>query len=175
MLFSTLISSALAANYDPELTWRVLQTEHFSIHFHGGEEQLANEMGHLVEVVYDEMTAELKWEPKERTAVVLVDNTDFANGYASYLPQNTIVIFVTAPEANSTLSFYHDWNDLIFTHEYTHILHIDTISGFNAILRKVLGRVVSINGLAPNWVVGRSSHTDGNTPHSCWEGALKCP
>ena len=34
-----------AATYDPDLTWRVLETEHFDIHFHGGEEQLAEEMG----------------------------------------------------------------------------------------------------------------------------------
>ena len=142
-----------AATYDPDLTWRVLETPHFLIHFHGGEEQLAEEMGHLVEEVYIEMTAELDWVPRKPTHVVLLDNTDSANGYATYLPRNTIVIYVTAPEGTSTLSYYEDWNDGIFTHEYTHILHIDTINGLPAVARAIFGRVAMMNGLSPNWVV----------------------
>lgn len=142
-----------AATYDPDLTWRVLETEHFDIHFHGGEEQLAEEMGHLVEEVYAEMTAELDWVPKGSTQVVLLDNTDSANGYATYLPRNTIVIFVTAPEGTSTLSWYEDWNDAIFTHEYTHILHLDTIEGLPAVARAIFGRVAMMNGLSPNWII----------------------
>ena len=146
-------SMSHAATYDPDLTWRSLSTEHFTVHFHGGEEQIAEEMGHLVEEVYQEMTAELDWEPKLPTEVVLLDNTDSANGYATYLPRNTIVIYVTAPDAVSTLSFYEDWNDTIFTHEYTHILHLDTVEGLPAQVRKIFGRVVIMNGLAPNWVI----------------------
>ena len=84
-LISLFIPTVEAATYDPDLTWRVLETEHFDIHFHGGEEQLAEEMGHLVEEVYTEMTAELDWVPKGSTQVVLLDNTDSANGYATYL------------------------------------------------------------------------------------------
>ena len=152
-LISLFTSTVEAATYDPDLTWRVLETEHFDIHFHGGEEQLAEEMGHLVEDVYTEMTAELDWEPKGSTQVVLLDNTDSANGYATYMPRNTIVIFVTAPEGTSTLSWYEDWNDAIFTHEYTHILHLDTIEGLPAVARAVFGRVAMMNGLSPNWIV----------------------
>lgn len=148
-----LVSSAHGASYDPNLTWRSIHTEHFVIHFHGGEEQLAEEMSLIVEQVYTEMTAELDWIPKFPTEIVLLDNTDSANGYATYLPRNTIVIFVTAPEGSNTLSFYEDWNDAIFTHEFTHILHIDTVAGLPALLRKIFGRVVVINGLAPNWIV----------------------
>lgn len=153
MLISLLAPIVHAASYDPDLTWRTLSTEHFQIHFHGGEEQLAEEMAVIVELVYDKMTKELDWEPKEPTEVVLIDNTDSANGYAQYLPRNTIVIYVTAPESTTTLSLYEDWNDAIFTHEYTHILHLDTVERWNAALRYVFGRIVAINGLAPGWVV----------------------
>ena len=76
LLFSATI--AHAASYDPELTWRTLQTEHFNITFHGGEEQLAQELADIVEQIHDEMTAELAWAPRRRTEVVLVDNTDSA-------------------------------------------------------------------------------------------------
>ena len=40
-LISLFTPTVEAATYDPDLTWRVLETEHFDIHFHGGEEQLA--------------------------------------------------------------------------------------------------------------------------------------
>lgn len=156
MLLPGLLLSASvshAASYDPELTWRTLQTEHFNITFHGGEEQLAQELGDLCEVVYDEMTAELAWTPRRRTEVVLVDNTDSANGYAMTLPVNTIVIYVTAPEAGSTLSLYEDWLDGIFTHEYVHILHLDTIEGLPRVARAVMGRIISVNQISPGWIV----------------------
>ena len=93
----------LAASYDPDLTWRSLDTEHFRITFHQGEEQLANELAATAEEIWDELTAELKTYPKRPTEIVLVDHTDVANGYAMTIPVNTIVIFVTAPQESSSL------------------------------------------------------------------------
>ena len=135
---------AAAASFDPRFTWRTLQTDHFNITFHGGEEQLAEETAQVAEVIWDEMTTELGWEPARRVELVLVDNTDAANGYAMTLPVNTIVIYVTAPTENSTLATYEDWMDAILTHELTHILHIDLVEGLPKALRAVFGRIVSI-------------------------------
>ncbi len=143
---------AAAASFHPDLTWRTLTTEHFRIHFHGGEELLAEETAQAAEVIWAEMTEELRWSPRARTEVVLVDNTDSANGYAMTLPVNTIVIFVTAPTEDSTLSSYEDWTDAILTHEYTHILHIDNTEGIVRALRLGLGRVVSTNRMSPGWI-----------------------
>ncbi|MEL6344022.1 MAG: hypothetical protein AAFV53_12960 [Myxococcota bacterium] len=174
-----LATTAHAASFDPELTWRTLQTEHFNITFHGGEEQLAEELSIIVEDVYDELTAELAWKPRRRTEVVLVDNTDTANGYAFTVPVNTIVIFVTAPEAGSTLSLYEDWADAIFTHEYTHILHLDTIEGLPRLLRGVMGRIISVNQLSPGWLVeGQATfqetrHTNGGRGRSTYVDMIK--
>ncbi len=144
---------ATAASYDPELTWRTLQTPHFEITFHGGEEQLAQETADLAEQIWAEMSAELAWSPRLRTQVVLVDHTDIANGYATTLPVNTIVIFVTAPQEGSSLSLYEGWIDTILTHEYTHILHIDTVEGLPLLLRGVLGRIVTVNRVSPGWII----------------------
>lgn len=152
-LILTFISVVHAASYDPDLTWRVMFTEHFRIHFHGGEEQVAEEMAHVAERAFDIMTEELQWTPDLPTEIVLIDNTDIANGYATYLPFNTIVIYITAPDGNSTLSLYEDWNEAIFTHELTHILHMDTIEGATVVFRKILGKIVAINGLVPGWVI----------------------
>ncbi len=146
-------TQAGAASFDPDLTWRTLETEHFRIHFHQGEEALADEFATSAEEVYATMTAEMRWEPRHRTEVVLVDRTDQANGYATTLPRNTIVVYVTAPEGDSTLGLYEDWNRAIFTHELTHILHLDTNRGIVRAVRWVIGRIASTNQLSPAWMV----------------------
>ena len=166
------LSLAQGAQYEPELEWRTLETEHFNITFHQGEEQLANELGFLAEDIHDRLTADMQNEPKRPTEVVLVDHTDVANGYAMRLPVNTIVIFVTAPQEGSGLSLYEDWLGTIMTHEYAHILHLDTVRGPPQLLRYVLGRVVSVNDLSPWWIVEGSAtfqetrHTTGGRGRS---------
>jgi hypothetical protein len=148
-----LLSSLQAADYDPDLTWRTITTEHFDIHFHQSEEQLADEFSVLVEEVYARMTEEMAWEPRRRTQLVLVDRTDQANGYAMTVPWNTIVIYVTAPQEDSTLGLYEDWSETILTHELTHVLHLDTNHGLVRLARQVVGRVASTNQLSPWWIV----------------------
>lgn len=145
--------SAEAATFDPDLTWRTLRTEHFHIHFHQGLEAVANDVAGKVEPIYARMTAELGWQPAERTHVVLVDRTDDANGFAGTVPYNAITLFVTAPQEDGTLSQYEDWAHLIVTHELTHILHIDTNHGLIRLGRWVFGRVASSNRLSTRWMV----------------------
>ncbi len=182
------MSVALAANYDPELSWRTLDSEHFNITFHQGEEQLANEVGHIAETIYDELTVDMAWSPRRDTEIVLVDHTDVANGYAMTIPYNTIVIFITAPQEHSGLSLYEDWSSMILTHEFAHILHLDNVQGLPALLRRVMGRVISTNQLSPWWIIegsatyqetrhstggrGRSTHTDMVLRHAALEGTF---
>jgi hypothetical protein len=144
---------ATAASYDPALTWRTLHTEHFAITFHDGEEQLAEEMAVSAEAAWDTLTVELAYTPKRPIQLVLVDWTDSANGYATVVPANTIVIFVTAPEEDSTLGLYEDWNSAIVIHELTHILHIDTVRGLPRIARVLMGSLISTHQVSPGWVV----------------------
>ena len=168
-----------AASFDPDLTWRTMETPHFRITFHGGLEQIAEETALVAEDIWVEMTEELQYDPERKTEVVLVDNTDSANGYAMTLPVNTIVIYVTAPQEGSTLDNYEDWNDAILTHEYTHILHIDTVEGIPKALRKVLGRVVSVNRVSPGWIVEghatlqETRHTPGGRGRSTLVDMIK--
>lgn len=142
-----------AATYDPELTWRTITTEHFHIHFHQGLEALADELSRSVEEIHDQLTEELRWRPRRRTHLVIIDRTDTANGFAGSVPYNQITIFVTAPTNDSTLSYYEDWTPAIQTHEYTHTLHIDSNHGIVRAARWVVGRIASTNRLSPKWTV----------------------
>ena len=146
-------SPAAAASYDPALTWRTLHTEHFKVTYHDGEEALAEDMAVAAERAWDTLTVELDYTPRRKIELVLVDWTDSANGYATVVPQNTIVIFVTAPEDDSTLSLYEDWNSAIVTHELTHILHIDTVRGLPQVARWLLGSLISTHQVSPGWII----------------------
>ena len=147
------LPTAWAASVDPELEWKTLKTEHFNITYHQGEEQLAADLAHTAERVHSILTVDMKHAPDRSTEVVLIDHTDVANGYAQTLPVNTIVIFVTAPTEISSLGLYEDWLEAIFTHEYAHILHLDTVTGVPKILRKIMGRIISVNQISPWWIV----------------------
>ncbi len=141
-----------AAFFDPKLKWQTLQTEHFNIHFHNGEEELAYRMGGISEKVYVKLSAQLQWKPWGRTEVVMVDNTDAANALATTLPYNYVLLFVTSPNGTSSLNYYENWLEDLFTHEFTHILHIDKYGSIVKPLRWIFGKIVTPNGLTPGWV-----------------------
>ncbi len=144
--------TASAASFDPDFRWATVRTEHFAITFHQGEEQVAEEMIVSAERAWDALTEELKTAPKQCIQLVLVDPTDSANGYATIVPNNQIVIFVTAPQEDSSLDYYDDWGSTIVTHELAHILHLDTVGGLPKIGRYIFGRIVSPNLVSPGWI-----------------------
>jgi len=143
---------AHSAEFDPQFTWRTVQTEHFRFHFHQGEEELIEALAAQSESIYGEITGAMDWKLRMRTDVVLVDATDSANGYASALPRNRIVLFATAPEEGSTLDTYNDWSHLLFGHELTHVVHMETNHGIVRAARFIVGRIASTNGLSPGWI-----------------------
>ncbi|MBN1334508.1 MAG: PD40 domain-containing protein [Deltaproteobacteria bacterium] len=160
-LASVLLAAALladpvevdAAAWDPAWHWSTIETQHWRITFHQGEETLAAEVAGLVDPLWERVTASLGTRPARKVELVLVDPTDSANGYATRLPVNTIVVFVTLPDDEGTLSLYRDWNEAILTHELTHIVHLDTVGGAPRILALILGRLISVNQVSPRWLV----------------------
>ncbi|MCA9490314.1 MAG: PD40 domain-containing protein [Myxococcales bacterium] len=170
---------ALGASYDPDLTWRTLETEHFRIHFHQGIEQVADEYSLVAEDVWDTMTEEIAWTPKRKVHLVLVDRTDDANGFASAVPYNHITIYVTQPTPDSSLQLYEEWNRAILTHELTHILHIDTNEGLVHASRYVVGKIASTNDVSPAWVVEgfatfqETRHTSGGRGRASYPDMIK--
>ena len=170
---------AEAATYDPDLTWRTLRTEHFDIHFHQGIEQVADELSAKVEPIYDVLTEELDWALRRRVEVVLIDRTDSANGFATAVPYNAITIYVTAPTGDSSLNLYEDWLTAIFTHELTHVVHMETNHGIVRAARAVVGRVASTNDVSPAWVIEgfatfqETRQTPGGRGRAGWSDMIK--
>ena len=130
-----------ATRYDPVLRFRSITTPHFVILYHQGEESLARRLAAIAEDVHTALTMRMGRETGERTHVVIVDQTDEPNGWATPLPYNLIEISAAPPSGASLIGRTSDWLRLVFTHEYAHILHLDRSRGWAGTARAVFGRV----------------------------------
>lgn len=159
LLFTIFFFSATTteAKYDPRLNWQTLTTEHFYIHYHDGQENLAQKYAVLAEKKYPAMIKKLGHEPYFRTHLVVSDIYDDPNGMTSLEPWNRVELFAAKPLPDSPLGRYNDWDDLLFTHEYTHVLNLDQIRGLPAISRYVVGRYYFPNEWQPAWLIEGSA------------------
>ena len=144
---------ARAQFVDPSLNWRTLETAHFSVHFAEHYRAQARVAADVAESVYPRITGWLKWEPESRTHIVVVDSVDFANGLASPLPFNYVGIVLSPPDEGELLQ-NREWLELVLTHEFTHIVHLDKATGGPLFLRRVLGRFPLLfpNVFEPSWL-----------------------
>lgn len=157
LLLTSLCAPTLQAalSHDPSLHWRTLTTAHFDIHFHDGEETLAQDVAAIAENAHRKLTTPLNWQPARRTQLILTDRFDFANGSATPFPRNTMTIIVTPPQSHSSVNDYNNWLDTLISHEYTHILHLDKSQGAPKFLQNIFGRLPIIfpNVLQPPWFI----------------------
>ncbi|MEP7125016.1 MAG: hypothetical protein ABJE95_29065, partial [Byssovorax sp.] len=149
----TALAPAEARAGDPQLDWWTISTAHFHIHYARGLEPVADRVAALAETIHDRVSVTLGYAPTTSTEIVLTDDTDSANGSATALPFNTIRLYVTAPDDLSPLGDYDDWYLDLLTHEYTHILHTDNISGIPRIVNAVLGKTYPPNQVQPRWIL----------------------
>ena len=140
---------------DPNETWYSAETDDFLIHFTKGYEQIASHAAVIAEAAHKKLSPAFNWQPKDKTHLVISDETDFSNAYATPYTFNRSVIFVSPPDFPNTLEDYDDWLDLLITHEYTHILHLDKSTGVVAGLRNIFGRHVLLfpNFYQPPWLI----------------------
>ena len=155
LVLALLLTRTAGAN-SRDQKWRTLQTEHFHIHYYAGSEMAAERAAMVLERAHTRLSVGLGHSPWLRTHVIMSDTTDAANGSATVYSYPLIKANVTAPDSLSVLEAYDDWLDVLLTHEYTHIVHNDTIHGIprvvNAILGfGVLGRVWPPNNVQPRW------------------------
>jgi len=149
---AVLVSSTSRAEFfNSKQKFYTIKTEHFYIHYPDGIGPLAEEMRTISEESYDLITSRLEWQVKSKIHVVLSDKTDAANGMATVMPYNFILLYMAPPAADSTLDHHKEYLKLLFSHELTHIVHIDQNYRL-APLRLALGQIVSPNGLTPGWM-----------------------
>lgn len=159
LLFALLLWLApRLAHANPDLEFRTITTEHFVIHYHVGEEELADRVAMLAERAYERLTVGLGHAPALRTHIVLTDTTDTSNGFANAVPYPRIRLFAAAPDTMSVLGSYDDWLDILVTHEFTHVVHIDTVHGITRLVNALLGfgtlgKAFGPNIVQPRWII----------------------
>ncbi|MDO8462599.1 MAG: hypothetical protein Q7S98_07085 [Deltaproteobacteria bacterium] len=152
LFLSLLASTSFAATYDPSTRWSTIKTDHFKLHFYEGEEKVAQKAAGYLEEAYQKLGEKFGLWLRGRIQVVVMDNNDAANGFATVLPYNEILLRVVSPLAGSTLAHYDNWlRELVF-HEYTHILHLNDVGYPMKLAKVLLGQMVSPNALTPMWV-----------------------
>lgn len=144
---------ATAAAGDPERRWWTLESDHFVVHYYEPLEDVARKVAHAAERAHAVLVPALEHAPEEKTQMVVVDDTDGANGFASVLPRNRITIFATAPIGESALNDHDDWLYALVLHEYTHVLHLDSIGGLPRVINKILGKTWAPNQIMPRWII----------------------
>ena len=142
-----------SAMFDPQLKWKSIKTEHFWIHYHQGIEYEAVKLSKIAEKVHKRLQPLIKWQPALRTDVILVDNFYTANGFSTPIPFNRVQIYLTRPELDGVLNNFDDWLEMVFTHEYTHTLNIDTVYGAPVFTRYAFGRCCFPNFFLPIWMI----------------------
>ncbi len=142
---------------DPQLRWHSIETQHFRITYHDPLGAVAQRLAGIAERAHARLAPVLAHSPRFRTEVLLTDDTDFSNGSATALPFPTVRLYLTAPDSRSELNDFDDWLSALFIHEYTHILHLDTINGLPKWLNWIAGFGVNTlyapNQVQPRWFI----------------------
>ena len=138
---------------DFSLVWSTIETEHFAVHYYAPLDDVAQRVAVVAERSHRVLAPAMDHEPEEKTQIVIVDTTDSSNGFASVLPRNSIRLYLSTPTGQSNLVDHDDYLFALVAHEYTHILHLDTIAGLPRLVNKVIGKTWAPNQVQPKWVI----------------------
>ncbi|MCC6750911.1 MAG: PD40 domain-containing protein [Deltaproteobacteria bacterium] len=148
---------------DPSQRWFTLETPHFYVHYYRSVRHdlraAAQNVARSAELAHRVLAPIFRHAPRERTHIVVTDDTDGANGSAQVVPYNVIRAYVTGPDSLSSLNDYDHWMYGLIAHEYAHILHIDTIHGLPRLVNAIFGKSWAPNQLQPRWFIeGLATH-----------------
>lgn len=162
-IVSLLFFSRCLYAVDPGLDWKTIEGEHVFVHYADGYKAIAEKVLQISEAAHRRLSTELNWVPKEKAHVVLSDETDQPNGYASPIFFNHTVLYLAPPTSANTLEDFDDWLTTLIVHEYTHIIHLDKSAGSPQYLRNIFGRFLFLfpNLFQPAWVIeGIATHKE---------------
>lgn len=148
-----LFAGPVAAQVNPERDWRTLKTERFYIHYEPGLEHVARRVAVQAESAYVNLSRFMQ-PPRGKIDVIVADNVDAPNGYATPYPTNRIGIYATPPVFDNGLRFTDDHINLVLTHELAHSFHLDRARGWWGAAQKIFGRFPFFfpNAYHPSWI-----------------------
>ncbi len=130
----------LRAQVAPDARWTTLRTPHFRVTYEAGLDDVAAHAARRAEAAWAGLAAALGPPPRGVVDMVLSDDFDFPQGFATPTPSNRIYLYTKPPIDSPDLDYYRDWVDLLVVHELTHVFHLDRTSRTGRVLRDVFGR-----------------------------------
>ena len=120
--------------------WQTIESSHFRVSFQETDTLLARQAIQTAETLYPQLAAFFNHYPADKVELVISDQQDKPNGYASPFPYNRIVIFGARPKGQVELNSSKDWLYTLLKHELSHTFHLDKASHLPAALRSIFGR-----------------------------------
>ncbi len=148
-----LAAPAARAQVVPNADWHTIRTAHFLVHFTPALESTARHAAAAAEVAFAQLSRELT-PPRVPIDLVIADNVDVTNGYATPFPTNRIVVYANPPVNDPALRFTDDPTAMVVTHELTHIFHLDRTRGIWSLGQHVFGRAPYLfpDSYSPAWL-----------------------
>ena len=145
---------AAVAQVHPGGRWLTLETAHFRVHVRAGTKALGVEAAADAETAYAALAARLP-PPGRRIEVIIGDNADYTNGFATEYPVPTAFVLAAPPVGDIELGNYDTWLHVGLAHELTHVFELDLARGWWRLARGLFGRMPGLfpNLYAPDWLI----------------------
>lgn len=109
-------------DFHPELKWYTIKGKHVEVHYHEGAQRTAEITAKIADEVWGPLTSLYHYDPGI-VHFVIKDIDDYSNG-ATYFFDNKIEIWTSA--LNFDLRGAHNWLRNVITHEFTHMVQIQS-------------------------------------------------
>ncbi|NWF49515.1 MAG: biopolymer transporter Tol [Ignavibacteriaceae bacterium] len=118
------LSSAYSqfTEFHPELDWFTIKGENIQVHYHNGAERTAQVVAKIADEIWEPICSLYGYEP-ETVHYIIKDIDDYSNG-ATYFFDNKIEIWTSALDFD--LRGTHNWLRNVISHEFTHMVQIQT-------------------------------------------------
>lgn len=138
-----------------DTAWQVLSSDNFEIFYRDENQVMAQQSLQIAEQVHRELVPFFTDDqgqvtlPPEPTRIVLVDDFDTSNGWATPFPFAQIRLYASPPQDLNGLETIGDWLPGLIRHEYVHVLHTEMASGVTQTSRDILGRTPLLPVIIP--------------------------
>lgn len=151
-LLALLSTSAAAA--PPNASWRTVETENFRLHYPEPAEEWALAAAERLEAMRARVAEQVGFNLERKVDIVVRDPYATSNGMAlPFLRKPRMEVWVSPPPADSVIGWNRRWDEGLFVHEDTHLVHLARPARGGA--DRVVDRLTGIGPIArksPRWV-----------------------
>ncbi|MEO7455266.1 MAG: hypothetical protein ABIY52_03340 [Gemmatimonadaceae bacterium] len=166
----------------PWLDWKTVETEHFVFHYPDRYRAWTLALAERMEGIRAQVGAVVGFLPDRRVSIIVDDPLNESNGTAyTALDAPAIVLWPTPPDPRTDIGNYRVWNELVATHEFAHVAHLNRASRNHwqnllwALSPVPLGPIATS---APRWALeGYATYVEGRVtgsgrPNHAWRAAV---